>query len=106
MHDNQQFYHIFSDVKEHMEKIHGMGSFKFSEYIINDDSLCIIIDFSKCIYELVVENKEFTPYTYVKIEILSIVEKENPIYVWYDDNYESEMIISQIDESLEFASKY
>ena len=79
------------------------------DIIINDES-CFrtIIEWKKCIGELIIEEAEYAPYRYIRFNILSSVTEEiTPIFCWYDSERDSlETIINKIKEGLLVAFEY
>lgn len=61
----------------------------------------------KYIAELVVEDGDFSPYRYVKMEILPLASKHPiPIYSWYDTQNDSvEKIVTNLQRGLDLFNK-
>ena len=76
--------------------------------INNDCCFRAIIEFEKCIGELIVEEADFAPYRFVSFNILSsIAEDITQIFCWYDSEDDSiETITQKIREGLLIAFNY
>ena len=78
--------------------------------IIIDDNSCFraIIDFEKCIGELIIEKQNYTPYRYICFNILSsITELPFSIFFWSDSENDSfETIKNNISEGVKAAANY
>ena len=82
----------------------------YKQDIIINDNNCFrtIIEWEKCMGELLVEKAEFAPYRYVIFNIFSIITEEiTPVFCWYDSENDSlETIIKKIKEGLLMGFKY
>lgn len=76
--------------------------------INNDYCFRTIIEWKKCMGELIIEEAEFAPYRYVCFNVLSsITEEITPIFYWHDSENDSlETITDKIKEGLLIAFKY
>ena len=72
-----------------------------------DKVLRVFFENEKYIAELVVEDGDFSPYRYVKMEILPLASKHPaPTYLWYDtQNDNVEKIITNLQIGLNLFSK-
>ncbi len=82
----------------------------YSKDIIWDNKRCfrIIIEWERCIGELIVNDEEYTPYRYVYFSILSsITDEVTTVFSWYDsDNDTLEIIRDKIQYGLSVAFNY
>ena len=78
--------------------------------IITDDEKCyrVIIEWERCIGEMVVEEPHFAPYRFICFNILSsITEDITSIYCWYDSKGDSfDVIKEKIKEGISIAFEY
>ena len=108
---DKEFQIILKEVKEWFERINKeaqLSLLKFEQVINNDKCFKFFFENHSCIGEVIVEQPEFAPYRFVKIEILSSREVDNnPIFTWYDKkNDDCEYIISQLQKGLNYALDY
>ncbi len=94
----------FSDVrkviKKHIEKEKEIRGYRTE--IIQDDlnAFRVIIESESRMAEVVVEEPNFAPYRWVKMEVYE-VDTESMTYAWYDKNEDTlETILVNIDEGL------
>ena len=78
--------------------------------ILIDDTNCFraIIDWERCIGEIIVDNPDFAPYRFISFNILaSDSEESKSIYYWLDKDGDSiDYIRTKICEGLKIADKY
>lgn len=88
---------------------------KYVEYngkvdVLIDDINCFraIIEWEKCIGEIIVDYPDFAPYRFISFNILaSDSEEAKSIYYWLDKDGDSlDFIRAKICEGLEVAEKY
>ncbi|MBP3800966.1 MAG: hypothetical protein J6I85_02890 [Clostridia bacterium] len=100
-----EFLNVLKTVKETFtEELAKYPAKAYNKDIIIDTDHCfrVIIEWEKCIGELVVEKPEFAPYRYVSFSVLSSVTDEiTSIFSWLDSINDSlEMIKDKIREGL------
>lgn len=106
-----EFFNVLKMVKETFtEELAKYPAKSYKKDIIIDTDHCfrVIIEWEKCIGELVVEEPEFAPYRYVNFNILSSTTDEiTAIFSWSDSRNDSLKIIKdKIKEGLLIGYKY
>ena len=105
------FYNVLKSAKRTLfEELFKHSSESYTQDIIIDNDFCFrtIIEWKKCMGELIIEKAEFAPYRYVSFNVLSSVTEENTsIFYWNDSENDSlETIITRIKEGLSIAFEF
>lgn len=75
---------------------YSVESYNKDVIIDNDNCFRAIIEWERCIGELIIEESEYVPYRYVSFNILSSVTEEIiSIFCWYDSVNDSLEIIAK-----------
>ncbi|MBP5696426.1 MAG: hypothetical protein J6X11_07255 [Treponema sp.] len=78
--------------------------------VIVDNEACYraIIEWERCMGELLVERPDFAPYRYVSLNVSAIdSDGTSPVYCWYDSEGDSlEVIEEKIIEGIEAGFNY
>lgn len=111
MSNNIDLCNVLKNAKETLfEELSKYPIESYNQDIVINNDCCFrtIIEWKKCMGELIIEEAEFAPYRYVSFNILSsITEEIAPIFYWYDSENDSlETIIDKIKEGLLIAFKY
>lgn len=111
MSNSIDFYNVLKNVKEALfEELSKYSNESYNQDIVIDNDFCFrtIIEWEKCMGELIIEEAEFAPYRYVSFNVLSsITEGITPIFYWNDSEDDSlETIINRLKEGLLIAFKY
>lgn len=111
MSNNIELYNVLKNARETLfEELSKYPIESYHQDIVINNDYCFrtIIEWKKCMGELIIEEAEFAPYRYVSFNILSsITEEIMPIFYWYDSENDSlETIIDKIKEGLFIAFKY
>lgn len=111
MNNSIDICNVLKNVKEALfEELSKYPIESYNQDIVINNDCCFrtIIEWEKCMGELIVEEAEFAPYRYISFNILSSITDEiTPIFYWYDSQDDSlETIINKIKEGLLIAFKY
>ncbi len=111
MNNKKEFYAILEQVRSlvneiDMEKLYPNCNI---DVLINETNFYrVIIEFSNCIGEIIVNQPDFAPYRYVKFEIISSITPEYAqVFVWYDNETNTvEEILTNIQNGLKIGYIY
>ncbi|MBR1675053.1 MAG: hypothetical protein IJ703_08855 [Eubacterium sp.] len=111
MSNSIDLYNVLKSAKEALfEELSKYPIESYKQDIVIDNDCCFrtIIEWEKCMGELIIEEAEFAPYRYISFNILSsIIDEITPIFYWYDSENDSlETIINRIKEGVLIAFKY
>lgn len=110
MDDNIFFQEVIKIVKETLSKELAFHSEYYNKDVILDTDKCyrVIIEWKKCMGEIVIEQPEFAPYRYVSFKIVSCIDTDSlSLFCWYDSSDDSlDSIRAKIDEGLKIGFNY
>lgn len=110
MKDKMFFQEVINIVKETLSKELALYSDCYSKDVIVDTDKCYraIIEWSRCMGEIVIEQPDFAPYRYVSFKIQSCIDNDNlSLFCWYDSSDDSlDTIRSKIIEGINIGFNY
>ena len=110
MDDNIFFKKLINILKETVSKELALHSDFYSQNVIINTENCyrVIIEWTKCMGEIVIEKPVFAPYRYVSFTIQSCTDKENQfLFCWYDSPDDSlDTVRKKITEGINIGFNY